>query len=102
MLEEVDALWLKRKLQDQIAGITPEDAAEYETQILGALGDHQLSVRDCEKKLFSILTYKRVDLVRELVKQRYTIFYGIRLRRAKGEEEKHAIEEEMKASPEGR
>jgi len=72
----VDAHWIKRKLSESIEDLIPEDIITLENKILNIIGDHDLSARECEKKLFRLLTHKRIDLVRTLVKSRYALSYG--------------------------
>ena len=60
MISDIDAHWLKRKLQQSIEDLIAEDIPSLENKILELLGDHDLSTRDCEKKLFGLLTRKRV------------------------------------------
>jgi hypothetical protein len=53
-----------------------------ENKILNIIGDDDLSARECEKKLFTLLTHKRISLIRTLVKSRFVVFYGILLAQA--------------------
>ena len=75
-IKDIDAHWIKRKLEESIEDIIPEDIINYEQQILDNLGA-EISIRECEKKLLTLLTHKRIDLVRTLVKSRQIIFYGV-------------------------
>lgn len=78
-IAEVDAHWIKRKLSEAIEELIPEDLIAMENEILNIIGDEDLSARESEKKLFSILTHKRISLIRTLVKSRHALFYGILL-----------------------
>ena len=73
-MHDIDAHYLKKKLQEVVL---PEEILELENKILNIIGNGSLTIRECEKKLITLLTPKRIDLIKTLVKQRYTIFYGI-------------------------
>jgi hypothetical protein len=77
---DVDAHWLNRKLSETMPDVNPEDILTLESKILGVLENVDSPPRECEKKLFALLTFKRVDLIRTIVKSRHTIFYGILLK----------------------
>ena len=62
----------------------------------------EISSRECEKRLFTLLSHKNIELVRVLVKSRHIIFYGILLKQAQTDEEKGEIENQMKESLAGR
>lgn len=79
-IQDVDAHWIKRKLSESIQDLIPEDIITLENKILTIIGDHDLSARECEKKLFGLLTHKRIDLVRTFVKSRYALSYGTLIR----------------------
>ena len=72
-----------------------------ENKILNIIGDEDLSARESEKKLFNILTHKRISLIRTLVKSRHALFYGILLQQAQSDGEKAQIEEQMSQSQVG-
>ena len=59
-------------------------------------------MRECEKKLISLLTPKRIELIKVLVKQRHVVFYGILLKQAQSAAEVTQIEEQMAGSKSGR
>jgi hypothetical protein len=77
---DIDAHWIKRKLAEYIQDLIPEDITQLESKILGVLENVDQPARDCEKKLFALLTHKRIDLVRTIVKSRHAIFYGVLLK----------------------
>ena len=87
-IKEVDAHWIKRKLSETVEELIPEDLIVMENKILNIIGDEDLSARESEKKLFGILTHKRISLIRTLVKSRHALFYGILLQQAQSEDEK--------------
>lgn len=86
-IRDVDAHWIKRKLEQKI---DDKDIINYEQEILTILGA-EISTRECEKKLFTLLSHKNLELVRILVKSRHTIFYGILLKQAQTNNEKEDI-----------
>ena len=55
--------------------------------------------RDCENKLVLLLGYDQFQFIKVLIKNRWTVLYCTLLAKTEGEEEKRAIEEEMKADP---
>jgi hypothetical protein len=57
----------------------PEEISEIEKSIITVLANEMLSQRDCEKKLFALLTHKKFSLVRILLKDRFVILYGTML-----------------------
>ena len=65
-----------------MADIIPEEILEFENKILNIIGHRELTTRDCEKKLLSLLKPKRIELIKLLVKQRHTILFGILLKQA--------------------
>jgi hypothetical protein len=77
---EIDAHWLNRKLSETMPDVNPEDILSLESKILAILENFESPARECEKKLFALLSYKRIDLVRKIVKSRHAIFYGILLK----------------------
>ena len=79
---EIDAHWLNRKLSETMPDVNPEDILSLESKILAILENVESPARECEKKLFALLSYKRIDLVRTIVKSRHAIFYGILLKQA--------------------
>jgi hypothetical protein len=81
-IADVDAHWIKRKLSEAVEELIPEDLIAMENKILNVIGDDDLSARECEKKLFTLLTHKRISLIRTLVKSRFVLFYGILLAQA--------------------
>ena len=56
--------------------------------------------RDCENKLVLLLGYDQFQFIKILIKNRWTVLYCTLLAKTEGEEERGAIEEEMKADPE--
>ena len=55
--------------------------------------------RDCENKLVLLLGYDQFQFIKVLIKNRWTVLYCTLLAKTEGEEERAAIEEEMKADP---
>jgi hypothetical protein len=87
-IADVDAHWIKRELSGAVEDLIPEDLLAMENTILNIIGDEDLSTRECEKKLFTVLKHKRISLIRTLVKSRYILFYGILLKQAQSESER--------------
>lgn len=81
-IRDVDAHWLKRKLSEAMPDVSPEEILNIESRILGVLENLESSARDCEKKLFAILSLKRIELIRKIVKSRHAIFFGVLLKQA--------------------
>ena len=88
----MDAHWLKRKLSENMPEVNPEDILSLESKILGVLENVEAPARECEKKLFALLTFKRIELVRTIVKSRHAIFFGVLLKQAQSSAEREAIE----------
>lgn len=59
--------------------------------MLDLLGNDKSTLRDCERKLITLLTTKNVELVSALLKNRNLIFYGTILAKAQSSEQKEAI-----------
>ena len=55
--------------------------------------------RDCENKLVLLLGYDQFQFIKVLIKNRWTVLYCTLLAKTEGEEDRAAIEEEMKADP---
>ena len=72
-LADVDADWITKQLGDD---------ASLETAVLELIGNEQLLARDLEKRLLSIIGHKKFQLVRNLMKSRWAIFFGTLLSRA--------------------
>ena len=56
-----------------------EEISKMEKSVLEILEPSSTSQRDCEKKLFGILSHSRRQLVRLLLKNRTTVYFGILL-----------------------
>lgn len=48
--------------------------------------------RDCEKRLFGVLGVEQFDLIRMLVKNKASVYYGTRLQQAQSQAEREDIE----------
>ena len=58
---------------------SPEDVLKFEKAALLIIGNEFLSPRECEKKLFGLLGHRKFEIVRILLKNRFTIYFGTRL-----------------------
>lgn len=51
--------------------------------------------RECEKRLFGVLSVEHFDLIRLLVKNKAAVFFGSLLQQAQSQKDKDAITKEM-------
>ncbi|CDJ67229.1 LOW QUALITY PROTEIN: hypothetical protein ENH_00032560 [Eimeria necatrix] len=77
----------------------PNQAVATEKEILSILPIPD--IQECENKLVLILKYENFELAKKILKNRWKLFYCIRLGQAQTTEEKEGIREEMKLSQEG-
>lgn len=75
-ISDIDAQWLNRTLTKFLEGKSPEEVLKHETQILALLGKAAISQRECEKKLISIVSHKKIQLVTYLLKNREVVYFG--------------------------
>lgn len=59
-ITDIDAQWLNRTLTKFLEGKSPEEVLKHETQILALLGKAAISQRECEKKLISLVSHKKI------------------------------------------
>lgn len=101
-IQTVSAHWLKKQLQDPLVGFTAQEVPATEGKLLEILSNTTQTARECEKRLIKLLTPKRIELIKTLVKHRHAIFFGVVYNQAQTDEEKAQVEERMKNTPEGR
>ncbi|CDJ40308.1 sec63 domain-containing DEAD/DEAH box helicase, putative [Eimeria tenella] len=96
-VSKIDPHWLQRELNSVFAD--PNQAVATEKEILSILPIPD--IQECENKLVLILKYENFELAKKILKNRWKLFYCIRLGQAQTTEEKEGIREEMKNSQEG-
>lgn len=78
---------------------SPEEVLTLEQKILDLIGNPSFSSRECEKKLFSVLGHKMFELIKLILKNRFTVFYGTQLSRAQSSTEKDQLIDQMERNP---
>lgn len=73
-IQEVDAQWLNRALIEQFPDKMAEEVLEFESNVLKVLALE--NPRECEKKLFGILGVEKFELIKLLVRNKASIFWG--------------------------
>ncbi|CBZ54476.1 RNA helicase-related protein required for pre-mRNA splicing, related [Neospora caninum Liverpool] len=96
-ISKIDPHWLQRELNNVFKD--PNKAVATEKEILSILATPD--IQKCENQLVVILKYENFELAKLILKNRWKVFYAVRLGQAQSKEEKNAIFEEMKNSPEG-
>jgi pre-mRNA-splicing helicase BRR2 len=99
-LGQIDAQWLNRTLGEAFKESMAEEILELETRVMKILSLE--NPRECEKRLFGVLGVEKFELIRILVKNKWSVFFGSRLQQAQSESEREAIKREMEQSREGR
>ncbi|KAL8428509.1 hypothetical protein ACSSS7_007174 [Eimeria intestinalis] len=96
-VSKIDPHWLQRELNAVFSD--PNQAVATEKEILSILPIPD--IQECENKLVLILKYENFELAKKILKNRWKLFYCIRLGQAQTTEEKKSIREEMKDTQEG-
>ncbi|XP_026190378.1 U5 small nuclear ribonucleoprotein 200 kDa helicase [Cyclospora cayetanensis] len=96
-VSKIDPHWLQRELNAVFSD--PNQAVATEKEILSSLPIPD--IQECENKLVLILKYENFELAKKILKNRWKLFYCIRLGQAQTTEEKEGIREEMKHTQEG-
>lgn len=96
-VSKIDPHWLQRELNAVFSD--PNQAVATEKEILSILPIPD--IQECENKLVLILKYENFELAKKILKNRWKLFYCIRLGQAQTTEEKDGIREEMKNTQEG-
>jgi len=89
---DIDAHWLQRGLSRYYDDAN--QCASVAEEVLSAL-----AVRDergCENRLVTILGFEKFDFIKVLLRNRSAIYYCTRLRQAQSDDERGAIEDEMR------
>ena len=73
-INEIDAHWLKRTLGECFPDNMAEEILELEGRVMKVLSLD--NPRECEKKLFGVLGVEKFELIKILVRNKATIFYG--------------------------
>jgi pre-mRNA-splicing helicase BRR2 len=80
LIQEVDAQWLNRALIEQFADKMAEEVLEIEAKVLKVLALE--NPRECEKKLFGILGVEKFEIIKLLVRNKASIYWGTLLQKA--------------------
>lgn len=99
-LGQIDAQWLNRTLSESFPDKMAEEVQELEQKVMQVLSFD--NARECEKKLFGLLSVEHFEVIRLLVKNKSAIFFGSLLQQAQTQKDKDAIVREMELSKEGR
>jgi pre-mRNA-splicing helicase BRR2 len=94
-IQKIDAHWLQRELGKIFSD--PNKCIATEKEILAILPIKDL--QQCENRLVQVLQYENFEFTKMLLKNRLKILYCTRLGQAQTEEEKNAVLEDMKATP---
>ncbi|CAA7057085.1 unnamed protein product [Microthlaspi erraticum] len=93
-VQEIDAYWLQRKIfQVYEEKIDPQECHVLAEELLKILAEGD--DRDVENKLLQKLEYEKFSLVKFLLQNRLKVVWFTRLARARDQEERNQIEEEM-------
>jgi pre-mRNA-splicing helicase BRR2 len=96
-VQDVDAYWLQRKVSQAYGdgNIDAQQSQKLAEEILKISADD----RDVENRLVMLLDYDKFDLIKLLLRNRLKIVWCTRLARAKDQEHRAKIEEEMASDP---
>ncbi|KAL6051437.1 U5 small nuclear ribonucleoprotein helicase [Balamuthia mandrillaris] len=94
--KKIDAYWLQRELSKFFKDAL--NSQKMEEEVLTILSDKEADIRRCENRLVQLLDYEKFDFIKVLLRNRWQIVFCTRLARAKNEEERQRIEEEMQES----
>ncbi|CAH2058393.1 unnamed protein product [Thlaspi arvense] len=93
-VQEIDAYWLQRRIfQGYEQQIDPQECQVLAEELLKILAEG--SDRDVENKLLEHLQFEKFSLVKFLMQNRLKVVWCTRLARARDQEERSKIEEEM-------
>eukprot|EP00429_Kryptoperidinium_foliaceum_P049989 CAMPEP_0176116146 /NCGR_PEP_ID=MMETSP0120_2-20121206/58331_1 /TAXON_ID=160619 /ORGANISM="Kryptoperidinium foliaceum, Strain CCMP 1326" /LENGTH=2173 /DNA_ID=CAMNT_0017450395 /DNA_START=42 /DNA_END=6563 /DNA_ORIENTATION=+ len=95
-IQKIDAHWLQRELGKIFHD--PNKCIATEKEILSILPIKDL--QQCENKLVQVLQYENFEFTKLLLKNRLKILYCTRLGQAQTEEDKTAVLEDMRQTPE--
>merc|ERR1719382_1900228 len=94
-IQKIDAHWLQRELGKIFHD--PNKCIATEKEILSILPIKDL--QQCENRLVQVLQYENFEFTKLLLKNRLKILYCTRLGQAQTEEEKEAVMEDMRQTP---
>mmetsp|Transcript_57678 Transcript_57678/g.103593 ORF Transcript_57678/g.103593 Transcript_57678/m.103593 type:complete len:2173 (-) Transcript_57678:154-6672(-) len=94
-IQKIDAHWLQRELGKIFQD--PNKCIATEKEILSILPIKDL--QQCENRLVQVLQYENFEFTKLLLKNRLKILYCTRLGQAQSEEDKAAVLEDMRATP---
>ncbi|KAK7243952.1 hypothetical protein RIF29_38767 [Crotalaria pallida] len=96
-VQDIDAYWLQRKISQAFdQQLDPQHCQELAEKVLGILAEGD--DREVESKLLYELAFEKFSLIKFLLRNRQKIVWCTRLARAQDQEEREAIEEEMKGT----
>ena len=94
---DIDKFWIQRELSKYLEDdLEIPKKAEEILSTLNAPTDIE-----CENKLVDLLNYDKFDLIKLLSKNRFTIYYCIKLKQAQNSKEEAEIKQEMSKYPAG-
>ncbi|XP_002518663.3 DExH-box ATP-dependent RNA helicase DExH12 [Ricinus communis] len=97
-VQDIDAYWLQRKISQAFEQkMDPQQCQKLAEEVLKILAEGGED-REVENKLLLHLSYEMFNLVRILMRNRLKIVWCTRLARAKDQQERKQIEEEMMSS----
>lgn len=92
-VRDIDAFWLQRQLKEFYKdAVTSQKMSD---DVFELLGDEEQNDGMCENKLVQLLDYDKFNFVKLLLRNRLKIVYGMKLKQAKDEDERKAIEDTM-------
>ena len=91
-VSKIDAFWLQRELAKFYSDATVAQKLAGDVLQVLQVSDE----RECENKLVMLLDYDKFEFIKRLMRNRSKIAYCTRLKRAQTDEERKAIEEEMR------
>lgn len=95
---DIDAHWLQRHLSKYYPDANISSKLAEDT--LSSL--HIADERVCENRLVVLLDFDKFELIKLLLKNRYKIYYCVKLKQAQSESERSTIEQEMMSDGLGR
>ena len=88
-IQEVDAQWLNRALIEQFPDKMAEEVLELEAKVLKVLALE--NPRECEKNLFGILGVEKFEIIKLLVRNKASIYWGTQFQKAQSQGEKDSL-----------
>lgn len=91
-VHDIDAYWLQRQLSKHYSDANTSSRLAGEVLSILSLREERI----CENKLVVLLDFDKFDLIKLLLRNRVKIFYCIKLKQAESQEERQALEEQMR------